>query len=133
MNNRIKLKLAVIKSRAEMEVVMREIAGLKLNETLLAANMDTELQGVRDNYESRLGSLAAVLEEKTAAARAWAEANPAEFGGRRSIEFAHGVAGFRTGTPKLKTVAKCKMGWGCCNRSGRWRGAGRCYPGEGGD
>ena len=65
---------------------MREIAGLKLNETLLTANMDTELQGVRDHYEGRLNSLAQVLEEKTAAARDWAEANPAEFGQRKSIE-----------------------------------------------
>jgi phage host-nuclease inhibitor protein Gam len=108
MNNRIKLKSPIIKTRAEMELVMREIAGLKLNETLLAANMDSELQGVRDTYEGRLTSLTLVLEEKTAAARAWAEANPAEFGQRKSIEFTHGIAGFRTGTPKLKTVSKCK-------------------------
>jgi phage host-nuclease inhibitor protein Gam len=108
MNNRIKLKTPALKTRAEMELLMREIAGLKLNETLLAANMDSELQGVRDSYEGRLASLAQVLEEKTAAAREWAEANPAEFGQRKSIEFTHGIAGFRTGTPKLKTVSKCK-------------------------
>ncbi|TAN18803.1 MAG: hypothetical protein EPN37_04385, partial [Chitinophagaceae bacterium] len=28
--------------------------------------------------------------------------NPLDFGNRKSIEFAHGILGFRTGTPKLK-------------------------------
>jgi phage host-nuclease inhibitor protein Gam len=108
MNNRIKLKSPAVKTRAEMETLVREIAGLKLNEKLLAASLDAELQGVRDNYQSRLDTLAQVLAEKTDAARAWAEAHPAAFGQRKSMDFVHGVIGFRTGTPKLKTVLKFK-------------------------
>lgn len=106
MNNRIKLKHPAARTRAEMETLVREIAGLKLNEKLLIAGMDAELQAVRDNYEPRLGAIAQVLAEKTAAARAWADASPAEFGGRKSIEFLHGAVGFRTGTPKLKALLK---------------------------
>jgi phage host-nuclease inhibitor protein Gam len=81
---------------------------LKLDETLLSARMDAEIQAVRGTYEERLATLAPALAEKTEAARSWAEANPAEFGQRKSIEFAFGVAGFRTGTPKLKTILKWK-------------------------
>jgi len=106
MNNRIKLKCPAVSSRAEMETLVREIAGLKLNEKTLAAGMDAELKAVRDNYETRLATITELLAEKTAAARAWAEASPVEFGGRKSIEFVHGAVGFRTGTPKLKARLK---------------------------
>jgi len=108
MNNRIKLNPPAVKNRFEMETLVREISGLKLNEKMLAASLDAEIQAVRDSYETRLGTLTRVLEEKTEAARAWAERNPEEFGQRKSIDFAHGVIGFRTGTPKLKTVPKWK-------------------------
>jgi phage host-nuclease inhibitor protein Gam len=108
MNNTLKLKSPIIQTRAEMETLIREIAALKLDETLLAARMDAEIQTVRGNYEERLAALSPALAEKTEAALLWAEANPEEFGQRKSIEFAHGVAGFRTGTPKLKTVSRWK-------------------------
>ncbi len=108
MNNRIKLKTPVITSRSEMEMLVRDIAGLKFNEQLLNAGMDAELQAVRDKYRGRLNTVAEVLAEKVNAARDWAEANPAEFERRKSIDFPDGSVGFRTGTPKLKTMAKWK-------------------------
>jgi phage host-nuclease inhibitor protein Gam len=108
MINRIKLKSPAVKTRADVEALVREIAGLKLNEKILTASMDTEIQAVREDYQSRLGGISELLAEKTDAARAWAEANRADFGQRRSLEFAHGVIGFRTGTPKLKTLVKWK-------------------------
>jgi phage host-nuclease inhibitor protein Gam len=119
--NRLKLKSPAVKSRAEMETLVRDITGLKLNEKLLVAGMDAELKAVRDSYESRLNTVTQVLGEKTDAARAWADANPAEFVRRKSIEFANGTIGFRTGTPKLKALAKNK--WDAVLqslRSARW-------------
>ena len=106
MNNRIKLKYPAVRTRTEMETLVREIASLKLNEKTLIAGMDAELNAVRDNYEQRLGAIAQLLAEKTAAARTWAEASPVEFAGRKSIEFVHGAVGFRTGMPKLKARVK---------------------------
>ena len=108
MNNRIKLKTTTLNTRTGMELLVREIAGLKLNEQLLNASLDAELQAVRDSYSARFNTLAEALSEKLEAARIWAEANPAEFARRRSIEFTHGSIGFRTGAPKLKTLAKRK-------------------------
>ena len=108
MNNEIKLRTPAVQTRAGMETLVRDIAGLKLNEKLLLTGMDAELQAVRNQYESRLNTVARVLADKTEAARVWAAANPVEFGGRRSIGWVHGTAGFRMGPPKLKTLAKRK-------------------------
>jgi phage host-nuclease inhibitor protein Gam len=102
-----KLKPA-INNCHEMETLVREIADLKFDEQQLAAGLDAALRRVREEYEVPLGEVTRALAEKTGAAREWAEANAAAFGGRRSMEFVHGVAGFRVGQPKLKTVAKRK-------------------------
>jgi len=108
MNRPIHRKSPAVKTRDQMESLVREIAGLKLDEKLLLAGMDRELRAARDRYESRLLALERLLAEKTGKARAWAKANPAAFGRRRSIGFGHGVAGFRTGPPRLRTIARCK-------------------------
>ena len=52
-------------------------------------------------------SQAEAIEQKTGEARAWAGANPHQFGSLRSIETLHGVAGWRTGGPSLRTLT----GW----------------------
>ena len=106
MNNRIKLKYPPVLTRAQMETLVREISALKLNEKTLLAEMDAQLQAVRDEFEPRLTAIAQLLAVKTAAARDWADASPAEFSGRKSIEFIHGAVGFLTGMPKLKILDK---------------------------
>jgi phage host-nuclease inhibitor protein Gam len=108
MNHRHQLKSPAVKNRLQMETLVREIAGLKLDEKLLLAAMDRELRAARDRYEPRLLALERLLTAKTGAARAWAGANPAAFGRRKSVDFGHGVAGFRTGPPRLQPLAKCK-------------------------
>ncbi len=100
------LKSPAVKTRAQMETLVREITGLRLDEQTLLAGLERELQAARDRYETRLLSLTRLLADKTAVARAWAESNPAAFGRRRSIDFGHGVAGFRTGPPRLRPLAK---------------------------
>jgi phage host-nuclease inhibitor protein Gam len=100
------LKSPVVKTRAQMETLVREIAGLRLDEQTLLAGLERELQAARDRYETRLLALARLLADKTAEARAWAETNPNEFGRRRSIDFGHGTAGFRTGPPRLRPLTK---------------------------
>jgi phage host-nuclease inhibitor protein Gam len=108
MTNQTTLKIPAVKTRAWMDALVREIGSLKLDEKLLLADMDRELRAARRRYERRLLPLARLLEEKTGAARAWADANPEEFGRRRSVDFGHGVAGFRTSPPRLATLAKRK-------------------------
>lgn len=108
MNQPNPFETTVVKTRGQMSHLVREIAGLKLDEKFLIADLDRELRDARDRYEKRLRKIARLMEQKTSVARAWAEANPHEFGRRRSVDFGHGVAGFRTGPPRLQTVSRCQ-------------------------
>ncbi len=94
------------RNRAEVEMLLSELALAKNNERLTAAAMDAELLAVRDKFQPNLAALADRLTELTQAAQAWAEANPREFGQQRSLEFGAGTLGFRTHPPKLKPLPK---------------------------
>jgi phage host-nuclease inhibitor protein Gam len=105
--NRIKQIRPAITSREAMESVVGEIAAIKNRQRQLAAAMDAQIQAVRERYEGDLAAETGALDEKMEDLRAWSEANPAQFGAARSIETVHGIVGWRTGQPALKTLA----GW----------------------
>lgn len=107
MKNRIKLKTPVIKSRAEMEALVREIAELTLARNKEQIELDEAITAIKERYEVTLGNYGKALEEKTECARAWAEANPSEFNGLKSLDLTHGVVGWRIGNPQLKPLT----GW----------------------
>jgi phage host-nuclease inhibitor protein Gam len=88
-------------TRHDVECLVNDIATLKNNERRITAQMDAELQAVRERYTSNLEAIDSSLAEKTDLVQMWAEAHPEEFGKRKSIEFGSGTIGFRTGTPKL--------------------------------
>lgn len=98
---------ATIKSRAEMEILAREITALTLSRNRQLLEWEEALAVLRARYESLLVDIELALEAKTAQAREWAEANPEEFKGMRSVELAHGIVGWRTGQPALKPLG----GW----------------------
>lgn len=105
-SERIKLPTTLI-TRARAEEILGEIATLKLEERTQKNALDRELTAAREAYEAPLTALAKQLEEKTVLLESWAAANPAEFPkARKSIEMIHGLIGYRTGTPKLKTLPK---------------------------
>lgn len=106
MSKRKKLVLEPIKDRAEMEDVVREICELSIMEDDVRVRMDEELLRVRENYEALLADLKPRVDRLLERAEAWAEEHPHEFGTRKSIVMVHGTVGYRTGTPKLKTLAK---------------------------
>ena len=68
------------------------------------ANLEEKLTEIREDCQPYIDDLK--KEEKALFARLqlWAEQNPDEFISKKSIETLHGVIGFRTGTPKLKTL-----------------------------
>jgi phage host-nuclease inhibitor protein Gam len=100
-------KQTVVRTREAVEALIGDIAAIKNRQRLLTAAMDNQLQTVREQYEPELARHSAVLAQKIERARAWSAANPGEFGPARSIETVHGVFGWRTGGPSLRTVA----GW----------------------
>lgn len=94
-------------SRDEAERIVGSITTLTIQRNSLAADMDAEVTAARARYEVTLSNTEARIEALTEQVRDWALANPEEFGKKKSIEMIHGVIGFRTGMPKLKTLA----GW----------------------
>lgn len=96
-----------IKSRAQAEETLRAVAELTLSRNQAMLDMDQEITSIRERYEQAIGDANKSLEEKTELVRAWADANPSEFNGLKSLEFVHGVIGWRTGQPTLKTLS----GW----------------------
>ncbi len=105
--NRIRLARPLIDSRAKAEEILGEIALLTLERNGQKLEMDRELTAVREQYEVPLTALGKQLEEKSALLEGWAATNPEEFPkGRKSLDMLHGVIGYRTGTPKLKTVLR---------------------------
>ncbi len=92
-------------TREEAERIVGEITLLTTARNRLAAEMDTGIAELRSRYETSLADLQVKIENRTGLVRNWALANPEEFGKRKSLSFLHGVIGFRTGTPKLKTLS----------------------------
>lgn len=108
---RIKKSLTIaIASRSEAEQVINEMAVLANEVAGLNAEMDARIIAEKDRYSPLISSREVQLEQRAADLEAWAIANPAEFGKKKSIEFLNGSLGFRTGTPKLSLLNR-KWTW----------------------
>jgi len=104
MNTRIKPQTL---TRARAEELLGEVATLTLERNAQKIEMDRALTTIRERYEVSLAALSRQLEEKSTLLEMWAGDNRAEFPkGRKSIDLVHGTVGYRTGTPKLKTLAR---------------------------
>jgi phage host-nuclease inhibitor protein Gam len=97
----------VPRTRAQLEALAAEVAGLKLEEVRLAAELDARIRLAREQLEPRLAEVRAAITAQTAAAREWAEANRAAFQGRRSLELPEAFLGWRAGQPALKPLEGC--------------------------
>lgn len=93
-----------IQSREEMEACVRNLCYLAITEDTLKSRMDEELAKVRDRYQAELANVRTDTAIELDRAHDWAERHPDQFGTKKSIAFVHGTVGFRTGTPKLKTL-----------------------------
>ena len=91
---------------AEVENLVGHIAAARNHERALTAQMDDLLTAIRQRYEPQLLELAGQIESMHGAVQSWAEANPDRFAPRKSLDLCHGTIGFRTGNPRLKTVAR---------------------------
>ena len=70
-------------------------------------NADIELQcaKIREKYADKLATLTSEKDKAFDTLQAFATENQAElFSKKKSLDMAHGTIGFRTGTPKLKTL-----------------------------
>ena len=104
---RIRIVEKTVITRDDAESLINEIAITENRRRVLNAECDDKILAIRESYGPALESCSEALKTKSALVQAWAEANPQEFTVRKSVEFPAGKVGFRTGTPKLKTLA----GW----------------------
>ena len=71
----------------------------------ITADIELQCAKIREKYANRLAELEDEKEKAFDTLQAYATENQAElFTKKKSLEMAHGVIGFRTGTPKLKTL-----------------------------
>lgn len=69
------------------------------------AEIDLQCAKIREKHQQKLGELMCDRECAFDTLQAYATENQAElFTKKKSLDMAHGTIGFRTGTPKLKTV-----------------------------
>lgn len=70
----------------------------------LQAEVERRCAEVREKYARQMGDLDLEKQEAFSQLQCYAQENPELFEKRRSLEMAHGVIGFRTGMPQVKTV-----------------------------
>lgn len=92
-------------SREQAEQAFADFAAADAKCQNLTSKMDIEITRIREKYADRLAELDAKKSEAFDLMQAYALENKDElFSRKKSVESAHGVFGFRTGTPKLKNL-----------------------------
>ena len=92
-------------TRDEAEKAFAEFAAADAKVCSITAKMDMEMTKIREKYADQLADLNEVKERNFEIVQTYATENKEElFQKRKSVESAHGIFGFRTGTPKLKTL-----------------------------
>lgn len=104
---RIRRTGPALTSRFAAEAELGALAAATAERDRLVAKLEAELTDVRQRYEEKIDTQQEAIDAATDRLQAWAEANPDEFGDRKSLDLLHGTVGFRTGNPALKTLS----GW----------------------
>lgn len=89
----------------EMELAFADYARADARIQKINATMDIEMTRIREKYQDELAKLTETKDNAFDIMQTYAMENRDElFSRRKSMETTHGVLGFRTGTPKLKTL-----------------------------
>ena len=92
-------------SREQAEQAFADFAAADAKVQNLTSKMDIEMTRIREEYADQLAEQNARKEAAFEIVQAYAVENKDElFSKKKSVESAHGVFGFRTGTPKLKNL-----------------------------
>lgn len=104
MAKRVKKTVITGMTAAEAEEAFATYSKADAQQTKMTAEMDLACAKIREKYQERLAALQAEKEAAFDKLQAYAMENQSElFAKKKSLEMTHGVIGFRTGTPKLKT------------------------------
>ena len=101
---RIKKMIITGVTREQMEEAFGQYALADAEVQHITASMDKQVVAIREKHADRLVELEEQKAQALELMQVFATENRDElFSKRKSLETAHGVIGFRTGTPKLKT------------------------------
>ena len=105
MAKRIKKTVLSGVTREDTEKAFAEFAKADAEVQSINAKMDVEMTKIREKYADKLAELEDQKNQNFEIVQTYATENKEElFSKRKSIESIHGIFGFRTGTPKLKTL-----------------------------
>ena len=89
----------------QMEQAFADYAKADARQQKITAEMDIQMAKIREKWQDELTKLAETKETSFDILQAYATEHRDElFSKRKSLETTHGTLGFRTGTPKLKTL-----------------------------
>lgn len=91
-------------TREQAEDAFARYADADARQQKITAQMDVQITKIREKYSDELSKLEEVREKSFDEIQSFAASNRDQFGNKKSMEMTHGVIGFRTGTPKLKTL-----------------------------
>lgn len=90
-------------SRNEADESFTRYTNANAHYNQVKAKMDVELNRIREKHSEKLDKFQSIMDEEYDVLKSYAENSREEFGKKKSLDFATGRLGFRTGTPKLKT------------------------------
>lgn len=91
-------------SSEQMEQAFADYAKADARQQKITAEMDIQMAKIREKWQDELTKLAETKDNSFDILQAYALENRDElFSKRKSLETTHGIIGFRTGTPTLKT------------------------------
>ena len=92
-------------SREQADAAFAQYAKASAQSEKITAEIELQCAKIREKYATQLGQLETERDAAFDVLQSFAMENQAElFTKKKSLEMAHGVIGFRTGTPKLKTL-----------------------------
>lgn len=101
---RIAIAAAEVATREQAEMVLAEHARLSAALEIILAELGEKIVALNEQYEGQIELLRERIKSKTKLLNTWADANPEEFGTKKSIEFIFGRLGYRTKPPSVKAV-----------------------------
>jgi len=90
-------------SREDAENAFALFAEADAKQQKITATMDVQITRIRERYSDELTKLSEKKQSNFEIIQTFAINNRDVFGNKKSMDLTHGVIGFRTGTPKLKT------------------------------
>ncbi|MFJ1424959.1 host-nuclease inhibitor Gam family protein [Capnocytophaga canimorsus] len=92
-------------TKEQMETAFSEYATADAQLAKISATIDVQITAIREKYADKIAKLQETKDANFDILQAFAVENKDElFSKRKSMESIHGTLGFRTGTPKLKTL-----------------------------